>query len=137
MKIDITAIAEYALIDQSGKMSVMGIFTTINSPSFPITYAKFFVCLRITCRPVEANTSHTLEIRIQDADGKPIAGLNGPFSIPAVSTEGGWPNVQAVLEFAGVVFPQAGTYSVEVAIDQRHQTSIQLQAVAVKLPQQS
>ena len=137
MKIDIAAIADYAMLDQSGKMSIIGVFTQINALSFPMTYPRFFVCLRITCRPVESGSSHQLAIRIQDADGGALAKLEGAFQVPQVPQDGGWPNVQAVLELAGVQFPRPGTYSVEIAIDQRHQTSIALRVVAVKPPQPS
>jgi hypothetical protein len=136
MEIDLAVIAEHALVEASGKMAVLGIFDVMGSPAFPFAYPRFFVCVRIACRPIEIGTDHVLAVVLQDQDGGRVGpSMVSPFKVPnppfptAPSTF-----VQAVFGFIGVGFSKPGTYSFEIAIDGQHRRTVTLHVLHVPTP---
>lgn len=137
MQIDIATISEYAIIDQVGRMSVLGIFDTMGAQQMPLVHPRFFICLRLGCRPIEANTQHTVSVVVQDQDGHQRAKVEGPFTVPVGQAMPDGPiAVQMVFEFAGVQFLRTGQHSVEIAIDAQHRTSLPLIVVQGARPPQ-
>src|SRR4051812_13542465 len=134
MNIEIAAVADYALIDQSGKMGLLGVFSGIGfATPFPNKHARFFFCLRLACHPIEQGTQHQLRVVVQTPDGERISEAAGGFIVPN-GMAGGKPSVQAVLEFADVIFPKPGDYSIEIAIDNKHMHSVPLVISTVNGP---
>lgn len=139
MEIEIATLAEYAVVAQDNKMSIMGIFDVVGAPRFPVIHPKFFVCVRIGCRPIEQGTNHVLNLIIQDPDGRPLGPrLNAAFTVnPSPYPAAPKISVQMVFGFAGVQFPKPGVYSVELAIDELHRASIPISLVAASVPPSS
>jgi hypothetical protein len=126
MQIDLAVVCDYALLDQGGKMSILGVFDVMGGPKYPLTQPRLFVCLRLGCRSIESGTNHTLALAIHDADGNQLAHAGGPFQVGRAVLPGAPISVQAMLQFVGVTFPHPGQYSVEIAVDNNHLKSIPL-----------
>ena len=58
-------LADYALIDQQGKLSVLGLFQHVWVPQFPAVHPRTHLVLRVRGRRTEIG-SHSLRIRFVD-----------------------------------------------------------------------
>lgn len=115
MTVDFAVACDYAIIDQHGKLSVLGIFQHIWAGRFPTVHPRLHLVVRLRGRRTEVG-EHRLRIRLLDeSDGEILSGdgtvaFNEP---PAgvVEVEAG-----AVLNF-DVPFQQPGRYRFEIAVD--------------------
>lgn len=115
MHIDFAVLADYALIDQRGKLSVLGIFQSVWMPGFPAVHARTHLVLRVRGTRTEIG-SHTISIRFVDEHGTEHLGGEGTVEFgepPAGVTQ---LEAGAVLVF-DIPLPQPGRYSFDIAID--------------------
>jgi hypothetical protein len=115
MNIDFAVACDYALIDQYGKLSVLGIFQHIWVAQFPTVHPRLHLVVRLKGRRTEIG-QHELHIRLlDDQDGEVLSG-NGTvtFNEPAA----GVLDIEAgtVLAF-DVPFERPGDYRFEVSVD--------------------
>jgi uncharacterized protein DUF6941 len=108
-------VADYALIDQQGKLSVLGIFQHVWVAQFPAVHPRMHLVLRVKGRRTEIGM-HTMRIRFVDEAGTELLGGDGTVQFgepPAgvVDVEAG-----AVLVF-DVPLPRAGMYAFEIVLD--------------------
>lgn len=114
MHTDFAVVADYALIDQHGKLSVLGIFQHVWVGAFPAMHPRAHLVLRVRGKRTEAG-DHPIRIRFVDEQGTELMGGEGTVHFgpppPGVSEiEAG-----AVLVF-DVPFPRAGAYAFEIAV---------------------
>ena len=115
MHLDFAVVADYALVDQAGKISVMGIFQHIWVQQFPAMHPRLHLVLRLKGRRTEVG-EHGVRIRLLDEGESEILGGNGSVTFaepPAGVTE---IEAGAILVF-DVPFPHAGTYRFEITLD--------------------
>ena len=108
-------LADYALIDQAGKLSVLGIFQHIWVPQFPAVHPRTHLVLRVRGRRTEIG-SHTIRIRFVDDRGTELLGGLGTVQFgepPAGVTD---VEAGAVLVF-DIQLPRAGLYQFEISLD--------------------
>ena len=108
-------LADYALIDQQGKLSVLGIFQHVWVGQFPAVHTRTHLVLRVRGRRTEIGI-HAMRIRFVDDTGTELLGGEGTVQFgepPAgvVDVEAG-----AVLVF-DVPLPRPGAYAFEIALD--------------------
>jgi uncharacterized protein DUF6941 len=108
-------VADYALIDQRGKLSVLGIFQHVWLTSFPAICPRTHLVLRVRGRRTEIGV-HSIRIRFVDETGAELLGGEGTVQFgepPAgvVDVEAG-----AVLVF-DVPLPHPGQYAFEIILD--------------------
>lgn len=107
--------ADHALIDQHGKLSVVGIFQHVWVQGFPAVHPRAHLVLRVRGRRTEIGT-HSLRIRFLDQDGAELLGGEGTAQFgepPAGVTD---VEAVAVLVF-DVPLPRAGGYCFEITLD--------------------
>jgi hypothetical protein len=126
LRLDFAVLADYALIDQQGKLSVMGIFQHVWVGNFPAVHPRTHLVIRVRGRRTEIG-SHAIRIRFVDADNTELLGGEGSvqFSEPAAGVtevEAG-----AVLVF-DVPLPQPGSYAFEITLDGGGVTRVPLTA---------
>lgn len=115
MQIDFAVLADYALVDQHGKLSVLGIFQHVWVERFPAVHPRTHLVLRVKGHRLEVG-SHAVRIRFKDEAGNELLGGDGTIAFaeppPGVSEmESG-----AVLVF-DVPLPQPGRYAFEIVLD--------------------
>src|SRR5881398_1900168 len=76
MYLDFAVIADYALVDQAGKLSVLGIFQHIWVQQFPATHPRLHLVLRLKGKRTEVGEHH-VQIRLLDEQDTEILGGNG------------------------------------------------------------
>ncbi len=114
MQVDFAVLADYALIDQQGKLSVLGIFQHVWVAGFPATHPRTHLVLRVKGRRTEIG-QHLMRIRFVDEQGRELMGGDGTVQFgepPAGITE---VEAGAVLVF-DVPLPQAGAYHFEITL---------------------
>src|SRR3989441_12112240 len=115
MHLDFAVVADYALVDQSGKMSVLGIFQHIWVPQFPAMHPRLHLVLRLKGKRTEVG-EHQVQIRLMDEEDAELLGGSGTVNFaepPAGVTE---IEAAAVLVF-DVPVPHAGEYRFEITVD--------------------
>lgn len=115
VKLDFALLADYALIDQQGKLSVLGIFSHVSAAEFPTTHLRTHLVLRVRGRRTDIG-AHAIRIRFVDADDTELTGGEGSvqFSEPpsgVLEVEAG-----AILVF-DVPLPRAGDFAFEITLD--------------------
>jgi len=115
MTVDFAVACDYAIIDQHGKLSVLGIFQHIWAARFPTVHPRLHLVVRLRGRRTEVG-EHRMIIRLLDgSDGQVLSG-DGTVSFnepPAGVTD---LEAGAVLAF-DVPFQEPGRYRFEVVID--------------------
>jgi len=120
--VDFAVVADYAIVDQSGKLSVLGIFQHIWVQQFPAMHPRLHLVLRLKGKRTEVG-EHAVQIRLVDEQGNESLGGSGnvTFAEPAAGVteiEAG-----AILVF-DVPFPHAGVYQFEITIDGEQKAAV-------------
>lgn len=115
MHLDFAVVADYALVDQAGKISVLGIFQHIWVQQFPAMHPRLHLVLRLKGKRTEIG-EHAVRIRLLDESEAEILGGSGNVTFaepPAGVTD---IEAAAILAF-DVPFPHAGIYRFDITID--------------------
>jgi len=115
LHLDFAVVADYALVDQAGKLSVLGIFQHIWVQQFPAMHPRLHLVLRLKGKRTEVG-DHQVQIRLLDEQNVETLGGNGGVTFaepPAGVTE---IEAGAILVF-DVPFPHPGIYRFEITVD--------------------
>jgi hypothetical protein len=116
MDLDFAFLADAAVVDGSGKLSVLGVFDRIRAREFPARHGRIALVMRLAASP-EDEGEHKVEIRLRSPDDHDVLRLDGQVRVgPAPQTQG-MTRIAQVLNLDGVVFPRAGRYRFEIRID--------------------
>jgi hypothetical protein len=121
--------ADYALIDQQGKLSVLGIFQHVWLTKFPAVCPRTHLVLRVRGRRTEIGV-HTIRIRFVDDAGAELLGGEGTVQFgepPAGVTD---VEAGAVLVF-DIPLPRPGQYAFEITLDGELASRVPLTAAVV------
>jgi hypothetical protein len=124
--VDFAVLADYALIDQHGKLSVLGMFQHVWVADFPAVHPRTHLVLRVRGRRNEIGT-HPIRIRFVDEAGAELMGGEGTVQFgepPAGVTE---IEAGAVLVF-DVPLPHPGAYAFEISVDRDAAVRVPLSA---------
>src|SRR2546427_5017375 len=122
MHLDFAVVADYALVDQSGKMSVLGIFQHIGVPQSPAVHPRLHLVVGMKGKRREVG-EHQVQIKLLDEEDAELLGGSGTVNFaepPAGVTE---IEAAAVLVF-DVPFPHAGQYRFEITVDGERKASV-------------
>jgi hypothetical protein len=121
--------ADYALIDQQGKLSVLGIFQHVWLTKFPAVCPRTHLVLRVRGRRTEIGV-HTIRIRFVDENDAELLGGEGTVQFgepPAGVTD---VEAGAVLVF-DIPLPRPGQYAFEITLDGELASRVPLTAAVV------
>jgi len=130
VNVDFAVLADYALVDQHGKLSVLGIFQHVWVQSFPAVHPRTHLVIRVRGRRTEVG-NHPVRIRFVDETGNALVGGAGAIQFgepPAGVTE---IEAGAVLVF-DVPLPRAGQYAFEILLDGMAAMRVPLTASALQ-----
>jgi hypothetical protein len=115
MTVDFAVACDYAIIDQHGKLSVLGIFQHIWAARFPTVHPRLHLVVRLHGRRTEVG-EHRLRIRLLDEQDTEV--LSGDGAVNFNEPPAGVTDLEAgaVLAF-DVPFQQPGRYRFEIAVD--------------------
>ena len=130
MEIEVFALCD-AAADYNGKLNLMGTFDSIRTKQFPIAYPHCSIALRVRFERIEEG-DHRVRISIVDEDGKSLGpNVNGSIGVKFPPD---FLSVCAnmVMNINGIKFEKAGRYSIDLAIDNRHEKSLPLTVLHVE-----
>lgn len=124
MRIELLALCD-AANDSLGKLNVLGMFDSIQASQLPLVHPRCAIVLKIRFERLERG-QHRLKLDLIDQDGsRIIPALEAPVAMnfPDAASSG---TVQLILDLQNVRFERAGEYSINLAIDGRHEASTPL-----------
>lgn len=126
LRLDFAVIADYALVDQQGKLSVLGMFQHVWVAEFPAVHPRTHLVLRVRGRRTDIGT-HGIRIRFVDQDDTEL--LGGEGSVQFGEPQSGVTEVEAgaVLVF-DVPLPKPGAYAFEISLEGGGMTRVPLTA---------
>lgn len=132
MHLDFSVVADYALVDQAGKISVLGIFQHIWVQQFPAMHPRLHLVLRLKGKRTEIG-EHGVRIRLVDEQDTEILGGNG--SVNFAEPPAGVTDIEAaaILVF-DVPFPHPGLYRFEITVDGERKASVPITVSQMPAP---
>lgn len=128
-------LADYALIDQQGKLSVLGLFQHVWVPAFPAVHPRAHLVLRVRGRRTEIG-QHSMRIRFVDEQGATL--VEGEGTVQFGEPPAGVTDVEAgaVLVF-DLPLPRPGHYAFEISLDAAEEYQVPLTASQIPGPENS
>jgi hypothetical protein len=124
MRIEIFTLCD-AATEGGGKLNILGSFDHVWATSEPITYPLCAVALKVRFSRIEEG-NHRFKLTFADADGKLVMpGVDASVAIRFGSDD---PTVTAnvILNIQQIKLEKFGEYTLDAAIDGRHEGSIPL-----------
>jgi hypothetical protein len=123
--IEIFSLCDAATVDAGGKLNVLGAFDTISSPHLPMVYPQFTIVLRIRFDGIERG-EHKVLFNFIDIDGKHILSpASGVIHVNFHEDQRSG-SANSIINVQRVVFEKYGEYSINLAINGRHEASLPL-----------
>ena len=114
-----------AATEFGGKLNVLGAFDTIFAKELPAVHPHCAIALRLRFDRIEQG-QHKVRLNFIDADGKAVLPpLDATINI-GMRQEDASVCANLVLNIQGVKFEHGGVYSIDLAIDGRHERSLPL-----------
>lgn len=132
MNIDFAVVCDYALVDQFGKLSVIGVFHHIWVQQFPTVHPRLHLVIRLKGMRTEVG-QHKVQIRLLNEENEEI--INGEGMVHFPEPPAGILEVEAgaVLAF-DVPFKNAGKYRFEIQVDSGPQTVVPITVSQGRMP---
>lgn len=124
MYIEVMALCD-AATESQGKLNILGTFDTIFAQKLPAVHSYCAVALRIRFSQIEKG-EHKIKLNLVDEDGKlilPSLETNTKTDFPPHLDSG---VMNMVLHIQGLKLEKFGKYSIDLAIDGRHEASLPL-----------
>lgn len=114
LHVDFAVLADYALIDQHGKLSVLGIFQHVWVEQFPAMHPRTHLVVRVRGKRTQIGSHH---LRIRFVDDQQVELLGGEGSVQFGEPPAGVTEVEAgaILVF-DVPLPRPGHYAFEIIL---------------------
>lgn len=124
MTVEIFALCDAATVN-GGKLNILGAFDSAYAPQAPGIHAHCALALRLRFARAEEG-ERRIQMNIIDADGRPIMpSLNGALSIVFNSDDESLV-ANFIVNIQQLKLEKFGAYSIDLAVDDRHQASIPL-----------
>ena len=112
----ILLVADYANVDQGGKLNVLGAFGRLYAHQFPAVHASMYLVIKLGADFEDFGQPKTLTVHFRDADGKVLLALPtmnftvNPKAMPI-------PEVNFIIQVQNLMLPTAGQYDFEIMVD--------------------
>lgn len=132
MKVPLAVLCDAANVSREGKLNILGVFSAVRAVQFPHAHPSMTLVVGLEATYTERG-DHAIDIRLVDADGQELLKLDGHAVLQ--SDRPGHPIfTQAILTLNNLTFPRAGTYTVDILVDRRHERSLPLEVMELATP---
>lgn len=132
MKIELAALCD-AATESGGKLNILGAFDAFRLPKYPFSIPHCALVFRIRFNRVESG-EHKIRVNFVDQDGKDvIPALEASADVKILDGQD-TRVTNLIMNMSGLTIPEEGKYSIDLAVDGRHETSLPLHAL--KAPSQ-
>ena len=124
MKVELFALCDFAA-DYGGKLSVVGIFDSIFAKQMPAVHPHCCLAVKLRFEKIEEGQKR-VRLSIADDDGKlALPAMEIPINV-AMPPDARTNTIQVVANIGGMKLETFGEYSIDLALDGRHEASIPL-----------
>ena len=122
MKIEIFALCD-AATEGGGKLNLLGAFDVMGAQSLPLIHPSCAVAIRIRFNRIESG-SHRIKLDMVDEDGRHV--VPAFETVVDIQPEDGVESAVAnlLLNFQQLRFEKFGRYSIDLAVDGRHEGAL-------------
>ncbi len=132
MNIQLALVCDHAIIDQHGKLSVLGIFDRIWVERFPAIHPRLHLVLRLKGRRTEVG-DHAVLIQLADDAGREV--LRGEGNVQIGEPPAGVVDIEAAAVLAfDVPLERTGIYTFEITVDGAHAASVPITVAQMPVP---
>jgi hypothetical protein len=125
MKVEIFTLCDAATIDAGGKLNILGSFDRLNAKEVPVIHPQCALAIKLRFERVEEGQKR-MRIAFVDSDGASVMQtLNATTQVrfgPNDSTA----SASLALVIQQLKLPAFAEYSIDLAVDDRHEASIPL-----------
>lgn len=115
MNVQLALVCDHAIIDQHGKLSVLGIFDRIWVERFPAIHPRLHLVLRLKGRRTEVG-DHGVLIQLVDDTGREV--LRGEGNVQIGEPPAGVTDIEAAAVLAfDVPLERPGVYTFDISVD--------------------
>ena len=124
MKMEIFALCDAATVS-GGKLNILGAFDSVFATQAPVVHSQCALSIRLRFSRIEEG-EHRIRITVVDEDGHSIMpNLDGKLSVKFVTEEDSVVT-NFIVNIQQLKLEKFGTYSIDLAVDARHETSLPL-----------
>ena len=133
MDVTLAVLADYANITREGKLNVMGLFTSMNTASFPYVHPQMQLVLELEAGAAEWDKRMEIEIKLLDEDAKQVFAVQGALQVPR-GDGGRRVRMGTVLTINNIRFEKPGDYLFAVLVGGDTKKEIPLQVNLAPTP---
>jgi len=124
MHLELFTLCDYAA-DYGGKLNIIGIFDTLGAEQVPAVHPQCAIAAKMRFERIEEG-SKTVKISIADEDGKPaLPAIECPVQVVA-QKDAPSVSINVVLNIERLKLESFGEYTIDLAVDGRHEGSLPL-----------
>jgi Family of unknown function (DUF6941) len=125
MKVEIFTLCDAATTDAAGKLNILGSFDRLNAKEAPVTHAQCALAIKLRFERLEEGPKR-IRIAFVDSDGASV--MPTVDTTTQVQFQAGDSSATAsiVLNIQQLKLPRFGEYSIDLAVDDRHEASVPL-----------
>lgn len=109
----ILLLADYANMDQAGKLNVLGAFGRLSTAHFPVKHPSMYLVIKLAGERKDSGQTKQLSVKLVDDDGGELAMFRMHFEVATADV----PEANFIIHFRDLEFPQADRYVFEVYVD--------------------
>lgn len=128
--------ADYASVSTDGKLTIAGIFDSIQAAEFPANSVRMMLVAQFRAQPDEYENAYQLNFQLRDPDGKALFHLTTAGEVP-YSDHDLPVLLNQVVTLNNVQFEKPGSYEFAAIIDDRDVAVLPFHVVKMRKPSNS
>jgi len=125
MKVEIFTLCDAATVDTGGKLNILGSFDRLNATQVPVVHPQCSLAIKLRFERLEEGKKR-LRLAFVDSDGAPVMATIDAATEVQVKGNDSTATVSLALNIQQLKIPKFGDYSIDLAVDDRHEASIPL-----------
>jgi DUF971 family protein len=125
MKVEIFTLCDAATVDAGGKLNILGSFDRLNAKQVPVIHPQCSLAIKLRFERVEEGKKR-LRIAFVDSDGAAVMPTLDATTEVRFQGNDSTSTVSLALNIQQLKLPRFGEYSIDLAVDDRHESSIPL-----------
>lgn len=131
MRLRYALVADFANVTNDGKLNVLGCTDRLFAYQFPAVHRELYVVNSFETDNEDEGTSHEIAVQVIDSDGRPLTEIRGHLEI-----NGPKQTLNQIHCFQDVHFAAAGAYQVNIMLNGRPLSEMQLDLIKLEAPPQ-
>ena len=125
MKVEMFTLCDAATVDAGGKLNILGSFDRLNAKQVPAIHPQCSLAIKLRFERVEEGKKR-LRIAFVDSDGAAVMPTLDATTEVRFQGNDSTSTVSLALNIQQLKLPRFGEYSIDLAVDDRHESSIPL-----------